>query len=168
MLGGSEPSTKAKERSVACWCPRMLQRDVQEGSCGMVRALLYILVYFIPNLGYTALPLSRLVPRRCGGCPSVPREAFAQLLPLCEAAIEAARAVGRLEGQPRTVRRLTVSTHGPLPPSEDGCAASSSLAHPLWRGCHRAPPPPTVVFHRSLAVRCVPSLLAMVPAWPEG
>ena len=44
---------------------------------------------------------------------------FQQLVPPFEAAFHARRAAWRMEGEPRTARRLPVPTNCPLPPPED-------------------------------------------------
>lgn len=44
---------------------------------------------------------------------------FQQLVPPCEAAFQAHMTQGRCEGHPRTARRYTTYTHGPLPTPED-------------------------------------------------
>ena len=46
-------------------------------------------------------------------------EEFHCLGPACETAVHPRRATGRRDGNPRTVRRLTVDTPCPLPPPED-------------------------------------------------
>jgi hypothetical protein len=50
---------------------------------------------------------------------SLTLEEFRRVVPPCEAAFQAHLAPWRCDGRPRTARRSTTSTHGPLPPPED-------------------------------------------------
>src|SRR5262249_45133990 len=50
---------------------------------------------------------------------SLPLAELHQLVPSCEAAFQPHRAVWRLDGQPRTARRVSVSPNCPLPTPED-------------------------------------------------
>jgi hypothetical protein len=52
-------------------------------------------------------------------CPSVTLEEFQQLVPPFEAGFQAHMAMGRLDGKPRTARRLSVYQNCPLPTPAD-------------------------------------------------
>jgi hypothetical protein len=52
-------------------------------------------------------------------CTSLTLEEFLQLVPPCEVAFHARMAAWRMEGKPRTARRLTVDTTCLLPTPED-------------------------------------------------
>src|SRR4051812_33987013 len=54
----------------------------------------------------------------CLDCPSVTLDALPQLVPPCEAAFHARMAAWRMDGKPRTARRLPVSPNCPLPTPE--------------------------------------------------
>ena len=58
-------------------------------------------------------------PREVLECTSVTRDEFPPLGPPFEAAFRARLTAGRLEGKPRTARRVSVDQHGPLPPPDD-------------------------------------------------
>src|SRR5262245_8992962 len=58
-------------------------------------------------------------PTECLDLPSLTRDEFPELVPPCEGAFQAPMAAWRLEGTPRTARRLSVYQHCPLPTPED-------------------------------------------------